>query len=44
MVDDARLLFRAGWLVAEADEAPAWLPGDEFAPLRPPSTGVNPRP
>lgn len=44
MVDDARLLFLAGWLVATADQAPAWLPGDEFAPLRPPPQGGAPRP
>lgn len=35
MVDDARLLFRTGLLVADAEHAPSWLPGDEFAALRP---------
>jgi Zn-dependent M28 family amino/carboxypeptidase len=35
MVDDARLLFRAGLLVADADRAPSWRPDDEFARLRP---------
>ena len=38
MVDDARLLFRTGLSVANGDAAPAWLPGDEFAPARPSST------
>lgn len=31
MVDDVRLLFRTGLSVADADAAPAWRPGDEFA-------------
>lgn len=35
MVDDARLLFRAGLQVADAERAPSWRPGDEFARLRP---------
>lgn len=30
MVEDARWAFAAGWAVAEADELPAWNPGDEF--------------
>jgi hypothetical protein len=34
MVDDARLLFRTGLSVADADQPPAWRPGDEFAPAR----------
>lgn len=34
MVDDARLLFRTGLSAANADAAPAWLPGDEFARQR----------
>jgi Zn-dependent M28 family amino/carboxypeptidase len=34
MVDDARLLFRTGLSVADADRAPAWRPGDEFASAR----------
>jgi Zn-dependent M28 family amino/carboxypeptidase len=34
MVDDARLLFRTGLSVADADVAPAWRPGDEFAGVR----------
>ncbi|MBM4242899.1 MAG: M28 family peptidase [Deltaproteobacteria bacterium] len=41
MVDDARLLFRAGLSVADADVAPAWLPGDEFAPARPAANGAT---
>jgi hypothetical protein len=36
------LLFRAGSLIADAKDAPEWLPGDEFAPLRPPSTAHAP--
>lgn len=39
MVDDARLLFRTGLSVANADRAPAWLPGDEFERLRPSPAG-----
>jgi hypothetical protein len=34
MVDDVRLLFRTGLSAANADAAPAWLPGDEFARQR----------
>ena len=34
MVDDARLLFRMGVSVADAEAAPAWRPGDEFATAR----------
>lgn len=34
MVDDTRLLFRTGLSVADADGAPRWRPGDEFAPAR----------
>lgn len=34
MVDDARLLFRTGLSVADADAAPHWHPGDEFAAAR----------
>jgi len=42
MVDDARLLFRTGLLVADAERAPSWLPGDEFAALRPsPATSAR---
>jgi len=36
MVEDAQLAFRTGLLVAQAKNAPHWLPGDEFARLRPP--------
>jgi hypothetical protein len=42
MVDDARLAFRTGLLVAESAAAPQWLSGDEFAPLRPPGAPVDP--
>jgi len=41
MVDDARLLFRAGLSVADADVAPAWRPGDEFAAPRPAANGAT---
>ena len=34
MVDDARLGFYAGWLIAEDDALPAWTPGDEFEAAR----------
>lgn len=34
MVDDAELLFRVGRAVADAEEAPRWTPGDEFAAAR----------
>ena len=34
MIQDARLGFFAGLLVADADEMPAWNPGDEFAAAR----------
>jgi hypothetical protein len=34
MVDDATLGFFAVWLIANADRAPTWVPGDEFAALR----------
>ena len=30
LVEDARLAFRLGLAVAEAEEIPAWYPGDEF--------------
>lgn len=34
MIQDARLGFFAGLLVAEADELPVWNPGDEFEAAR----------
>jgi Zn-dependent M28 family amino/carboxypeptidase len=34
MVEDARLAFVVGLMVAEAYDVPAWVPGDEFAPVR----------
>ncbi len=37
MIQDAQLGFLAGLAVAQADEMPSWLPGDEFARLRPPA-------
>ena len=30
MIEDAMIGFEAGWLIAQADEMPAWNPGDEF--------------
>ena len=35
MIEDTQLGFLAGLAVAQADGMPAWLPGDEFARLRP---------
>ena len=34
MVDDARLALECGLAVAQADELPAWVPGDEFEAAR----------
>ena len=34
MVDDARLALECGLAVAQADEPPAWVPGDEFEAAR----------
>jgi Zn-dependent M28 family amino/carboxypeptidase len=34
MVEDARLGFHSGWLVAQADAMPEWNPGDEFEAAR----------
>jgi Zn-dependent M28 family amino/carboxypeptidase len=34
MVDDARLALECGLAVTEADELPAWVPGDEFEAAR----------
>ena len=34
MIDDARLGFWAGLIVANADRMPAWNPGDEFEAAR----------
>ena len=33
-VQDARLGFYAGWMVAQEDELPGWVPGDEFEAAR----------
>ncbi|TAM50053.1 MAG: M28 family peptidase [Acidobacteria bacterium] len=41
MIEDTRLGFLAGLLVAQADAMPAWLPGDEFAGLRAPASAVS---
>jgi Zn-dependent M28 family amino/carboxypeptidase len=34
MVEDARLCFQAGLQIADADQFPAWNPGDEFEAAR----------
>ena len=34
MIEDARLGFYSGWLIAQADEMPVWNPGDEFEAAR----------
>jgi Zn-dependent M28 family amino/carboxypeptidase len=34
MIEDATVGFEAGWIVAQADEMPAWNPGDEFEAAR----------
>ena len=34
MIDDARVGFLVGWIIANADAMPAWKPGDEFEAAR----------
>ena len=34
MIEDATVGFEAGWLVGQADQMPAWNPGDEFEATR----------
>jgi Zn-dependent M28 family amino/carboxypeptidase len=34
MIDDSQLGFLTGYLIAEADAMPAWVPGDEFEAAR----------
>ncbi len=34
MIQDARLAFEAGLLIAQTDQVPAWKPGDEFEAAR----------
>ncbi|HET7757752.1 MAG TPA: M28 family peptidase [Steroidobacteraceae bacterium] len=34
MIEDARLDFMSGWLIAQADGMPSWKPGDEFEAAR----------
>ena len=42
MIQDAQLGFLAGLAVAQSEALPSWLPGDEFAKLRPPvATGAK---
>jgi Zn-dependent M28 family amino/carboxypeptidase len=40
MIDDASLGFWAGLIVANADEMPSWLPGDEFEAARKAATAA----
>ena len=44
MIEDTQLGFVVGWMVSQADSAPQWLPGDEFAHLRPPRAPAGSRP
>jgi hypothetical protein len=41
MIDDASLGFRAGLIVANADEMPSWVPGDEFEGARKSATAAQ---
>jgi Zn-dependent M28 family amino/carboxypeptidase len=41
MIDDASLGFWAGLIVANADEMPSWLPGDEFEAARKAATAAS---
>jgi hypothetical protein len=34
MIEDTQVGFYAGWLIAQADELPAWNAGDEFEATR----------
>jgi Zn-dependent M28 family amino/carboxypeptidase len=34
MIEDAMVGFEAGWLISQADQMPAWNPGDEFEAAR----------
>jgi Zn-dependent M28 family amino/carboxypeptidase len=34
MIEDARLGFYSGWIIAQADAMPTWNPGDEFEAAR----------
>jgi hypothetical protein len=34
MIEDAQLGLLSGWLIAQADQMPAWNPGDEFEAAR----------
>ena len=34
MIEDAMIGFEAGWLISQADQMPAWNPGDEFEAAR----------
>jgi Zn-dependent M28 family amino/carboxypeptidase len=41
MIDDATIGFQVGWLVAQADQMPAWNPGDEFEAARKKALAAN---
>ena len=41
MIEDATVGFEAGWLVAQADEMPAWNAGDEFEAARKKALAAN---
>jgi len=41
MIEDATVGFEAGWLVGQADQMPAWNPGDEFAATRRKALGAK---
>jgi Zn-dependent M28 family amino/carboxypeptidase len=43
MIEDTEFGFLAGLAVAQAEEIPAWFPGDEFAKLRAPAAVPAPR-
>jgi Zn-dependent M28 family amino/carboxypeptidase len=34
MIDDARVAFAMGAMIADADDTPTWVPGDEFEAVR----------
>ena len=41
MIQDATIGFQAGWLIAQADQMPAWNPGDEFEAARKKAIAAN---
>jgi Zn-dependent M28 family amino/carboxypeptidase len=40
MIEDARLGFHAGWLIAQDPAMPSWTPGDEFEAVRKAAIGA----